>query len=140
MIEVAVNMLIHIDTKRGVPYYRQVKEQITQMILSGQLVKGTQLESVANLSKRLKVNPMTISKAYSFLVEEQLLERRPGIGVFVAEIPQAKRQEKTNVLLSGLLQKAAALALQMGLSQEETESLFRQAIVQVRSQEGSDDR
>ena len=130
-------MLIHIDTHRGVPYYRQVKEQITQMILSGQLAPGSQLESVANLSKRLKVNPMTISKAYSFMVEEKIVERRPGIGVFVAHLPKQKQQTMTNALLATLLNRAATLAIQLGLEPAEAESLFREELKKIQNQQES---
>jgi GntR family transcriptional regulator len=76
-------VLIQIDKYSGIPVYRQVMEQVTRQIMSGHLNEGDQLESVANLAKRLNVNPMTISKAYGFLVEEQLVERRAGVGLFV---------------------------------------------------------
>ena len=102
-------MLIHIDPNRGVPYYRQVKEQVTQMILTGQLKPGEQLESVSQLSRRLKVNPMTISKAYSFLVEEKLVERRPGIGIFVNDMDRSKKKELAEDKLTSLLNQSARL-------------------------------
>ncbi len=128
-------MLIHIDTKRGVPYYRQVKEQITQMILAGQLTPGTQLESVANLSKRLKVNPMTISKAYSFLVEENILERRPGIGVFVAQVPEDRQRTMTRSLLAATLDKAALLSIQLGMRQAEAQAIFGEAFKKMQQED-----
>ena len=128
-------MLIHIDPHKGVPYYRQVKEQITQMILSGQLSPGTKLESVSNLSKRLKVNPMTISKAYSFMVEEKILERRAGIGVFVAKLPEGKQKDMTDSLLTSLLNKAATLTLQLGLDQEQAEFLLGEEFRKIRAQQ-----
>ena len=131
-----VTLLIHIDTNRGVPYYRQVKEQITQMILSGQLKPGEQLESVANLSKRLKVNPMTVSKAYSYLVTENMLERRPGIGVFVKELPKDTQQDLATGQLSKLLSQAAALTMRMGLDHEEAQALFRAELDKIQPGEG----
>ena len=77
-------MLIDIDVHGGVPIYRQVIEQVKRLILTGQMGEGEQLESVANLSSRLKVNPMTISKAYNLLVHDGVLERRPGRPLVVA--------------------------------------------------------
>jgi len=130
-------MLIHIDTHRGVPIFRQVKEQITRMILSGQLAPGEKLESVANLSKRLKVNPMTISKAYSFLVEEHILERRVGIGVFVGQMPAQKQTEMTTALLSTTLNKAATLSIQLGLEQVEAETMFCNEFKKIKTQQES---
>lgn len=124
-------MLIHIDTQSGVPYFRQVKDQVTQMILSGQLEPGEQLESVAKLSKRLKVNPMTISKAFSYLVEENLVERRAGIGVFVAHLPDHRRTELAKSTLATTLGNAAALALQLGMQASEALGLFEEEIEKV---------
>lgn len=128
-------MLIHIDTNRGIPYYRQVKEQITQMILSGQLEPGTKLESVAKLSKRLKVNPMTISKAYSFLVEEKVLERRPGIGVFVAQLAKDHQDAMTISLLEQTLKKAGVLAMQLGMDQTQILDIFTQILEKIKANE-----
>lgn len=129
------HVLIHIDPNRGIPYYRQVKEQITQMILSGQLAPGSRLESVAHLSKRLRVNPMTISKAYSFMVEEKIVERRAGIGVFVAHLPEGKKREMTHSLLATLLNRAAILSIQMGMEQAEAESMFGEEFKKIQSQQ-----
>ena len=105
------------------------------MILSGQLAPGSQLESVANLSKRLKVNPMTISKAYSFMVEEKIVERRAGIGVFVARLPAGKQREMTNTLLATLLNRAATLSIQLGMDRAEAESMFREELKKIQSQQ-----
>ena len=132
-------MLIHIDTHRGVPYFRQVKEQVIRMILSGQLAAGEKLESVAKLAKRLKVNPMTISKAYSFMVEEKILERRAGIGVFVAALPDHKQQEMTSALLTTTLSKAATLSMQLGMAQSEAERLFADEFLKIKDQEANND-
>jgi len=128
-------MLIRIDTHGGVPIFRQVKEQITRMILSGQLTPGEKLESVANLSKQLKVNPMTVSKAYSFMVEEALVERRAGIGVFVAEIPKNKQREMTGSLLAATLNKAATLSIQLGLKKGEAQEMLGEAFTKIQSQQ-----
>ncbi len=79
-------MLLEIDHHSGVPIYRQIIRQIRQQIMTGGLKEGDQLETVRNLAARLKVNPMTISKAYSFLEAEGLVERKRGIGLFVAKV------------------------------------------------------
>ena len=88
--------MIQIDPRDGAPIYRQVMDQIKLQVNTGQLVAGQQLESVASLSKRLKVNPMTISKAYGFLVEEGIVERRRGVGIFVAEVETETAEENRN--------------------------------------------
>jgi GntR family transcriptional regulator len=117
-------LLVQIDTHAGIPLYRQVMDQVTRMIVAGELAAGDQLESVAGLAARLKVNPMTISKAYGFLVEAGLLERRPGVGLFVLPLaPDTKRDVKTR-LLQETLGESAALAVQLGLDEQSAAELF----------------
>ncbi len=84
-------MLVEIDTHSGVPIYRQVIEQIRRQIMTGQLAEGGQLPTVRDLAKRLKVNPMTVSKAYSLLEIEGLVERRRGVGLFVAKLDRRRK-------------------------------------------------
>lgn len=117
-------MLIQIDKRSGIPVYRQVMEQVTRQIMSGQLAAGDQIESVASLAKRIKVNPMTISKAYGYLVEEGLVERRPGVGLFVNAVRPDKKRRVQHELLEQAMGKAAALAVQLGLDAGEAADLF----------------
>jgi GntR family transcriptional regulator len=62
----------------GVPIYRQLVEQIRRLIVGGQLPAGTELPSVRELAITHAVNPMTVSKAYSLLEAEGLLQRNRG--------------------------------------------------------------
>jgi GntR family transcriptional regulator len=117
-------LLIQIDKHSGIPVYRQVMEQVTRLIMSGQLAAGTQLESVASLAGRVRVNPMTISKAYSFLVEEELVERRPGVGLFVLPVRQDRKDRLRDSLLEEAMGRAADMALQLGLEPDEAGRLF----------------
>jgi GntR family transcriptional regulator len=118
-------VLIHIDTHSGTPIYRQVIDQVTAMVMTGQLAAGDQLESVAALSKRIRVNPMTVSKAYSQLVNGGLLERRPGIGLFVGDFEPADRAAARDALLGESMSQAAGLAGQLGLDEAEATELFK---------------
>jgi len=112
-------MLIEIDYHSGVPIYRQVIRQVRQQIMTDGLKEGEQLETVRELAARLKVNPMTISKAYSLLETEGLVERRRGIGLFVASVRKARREEIKKKLLTDIVNKAAITAIQLGVSEEE---------------------
>lgn len=127
-------MLVQIDTRQGVPLYRQVMDQVTRMIISGELAEGEQLESVANLAARLKVNPMTISKAYGYLVERGLVERRPGVGLFVRPIARSRKREVEHELLSRTMGQAATLAAQIGLDQKAAVALFIEEFQRTRSE------
>jgi GntR family transcriptional regulator len=127
-------VLIDIDVHGGVPIYRQVIDQVRRLIMTGQMAEGEQVESVNKLSTRLKVNPMTISKAYSFLVQEGLLERRRGVGLFVARLQSDAKDDIKSSLLGEALRKAASLAVQMGIGEEETVELLGENFKQIKSQ------
>jgi GntR family transcriptional regulator len=117
-------MLLEIDHHSGVPIFRQVISQIRQQIMTDGLKHGDQLETVRDLAARLKVNPMTISKAYSFLEAEGLVERRRGIGLFVAKVRKPQRDQIRTKLLNSIVNKAAITAIQLGVSEgEAVESL-----------------
>ncbi len=119
--------MIQINPKNSVPIYRQVVDQVKRMVMTGQLESGDQLESVSSLSQRVKVNPMTISKAYSILVQEGVAERRRGIGMFINEMEPETVAAERRELLAGALEKAAVLAVQMGVSEKSaTDQLLKQ--------------
>ena len=119
-------MLLEIDHHSGVPIYRQVIRQIRQQIMTDGLKYEDQLETVRDLAARLKVNPMTISKAYSFLEAEGLVERRRGVGLFVAKVRKGQRDRIRDELLNSIVDKAAITAIQLGVSEDEAiESLRR---------------
>lgn len=68
----------------GVPIYRQLLEQIRRMAASGQLPPGTELPSIRDLALKHAINPMTVSKAYTLLEAEGVLERNRGKPMTVA--------------------------------------------------------
>ncbi len=117
-------MILEIDYHSGVPIYRQVVGQIERLVLSGALPEGQQLESVRDLSERLKVNPMTVSKAYSILEREEYLERRRGVGLFIAKLKTRQKEQQSRAILDDLLGKAAAAAVQMGVQPQEAIETF----------------
>jgi len=73
-----------LKSNSGVPIYRQLVEQVRRMVASGQLAPGTPLPSVRELALEHTVHHMTISKAYSQLEAEGLLERNRGKPMTVA--------------------------------------------------------
>ena len=85
----------------GVPIYRQLMEQIKRLVASEHLKPGDPLPSVRNVASTLAVNPMTISKAYSLLEAEGVLERERGKGMKVAT---AQRVAKTTEQRLAILQ------------------------------------
>jgi len=118
-------MLLEIDHHSGVPIYRQVIIQIRQQIMTDGLKEGDQLETVRALAARLKVNPMTVSKAYSFLEVEGLVQRKRGIGLFVVKIRKGQKDQIKSQLLNNIVNKAAITAIQLGVSEDEAIEFFK---------------
>ena len=117
-------MLLEIDHHSGVPIYLQVIEQIRHQIMSGQLKEGEQLVSVRDLSEQMHINPMTISKAYALLEIEGLVERKRGIGIFIAKITSNQKEQARRKILERIVNKAAAKAVQFDVPEEELHRLL----------------
>jgi GntR family transcriptional regulator len=105
-------ILFHLDSKSGVPIYRQIQDQIRYGVASGLLTPGEQLPTVRALAVELSVNPNTVIKAYSELEREGLLATEQGSGTFVsaeptAAVPDENRQAKLESLCSEFLAHAA---------------------------------
>ena len=67
------------------PIYRQLKDRVIGMMLDGVLKAGDALPSVRQVAAEYQLNPITVSKAYQELVDEHLVEKRRGIGMYVTE-------------------------------------------------------
>jgi len=84
--------------RAGIPLFEQVVYAATRAMVSGQLRPGDAFPSVRTLSKDLKINPNTAHKIVAHLVNEGLLETRPGIGTVVAVLPDSTRKQRTELL------------------------------------------
>src|SRR5579884_955523 len=67
------------------PFYRQLRDRVVAMILDGVLTEGDPLPSVRNVAAEYRVNPLTVLKSYQELVDEELVEKRRGLGMFVKD-------------------------------------------------------
>jgi GntR family transcriptional regulator len=65
------------------PIYRQLRDRVVALILDGVLKEGDPLPSVRNVAAEYRVNPLTVLKGYQQLVDEQLVEKKRGLGMFV---------------------------------------------------------
>jgi len=100
----------------GVPIYRQLSEQIRRMAASGQLPAGTELPSIRDLALEHAINPMTVSKVYSLLEAEGVLERNRGKPMTIARVaraqsPLAKRVQQLEPQLEHVVLAARQLEL-----------------------------
>ena len=110
----------------SVPIYQQLVEQVRRMVAGGQLAAGTELPSVRDMAREHTVHPMTISKAYSQLEAEGLLERNRGKPMTVAQ----PRRDQTGLAprLRQVEPQVEALILaarQLQLSEAEIAKLLR---------------
>ena len=67
------------------PIYRQLRDRVVEMILEGVLVDGDALPSVRNVAAEYRLNPLTVLKGYQELVDEGLVEKKRGRGMFVTD-------------------------------------------------------
>ncbi len=121
----------HLDTQSGVPYYRQVVEQVKFGIARGQLAPGDQLPTVRQLAVDLAINPNTVVRAYRQLETEQLLRTQQGSGTFVSgkrpPIDLAERQRMLDQIITDLMARGSSYGFSLddilqGLSQRKEAS------------------
>ena len=65
------------------PIYRQLRDRVVAMILDGVLKEGDPLPSVRTVAAEYRLNPLTVLKSYQELVDEELVEKRRGLGMFI---------------------------------------------------------
>lgn len=98
------------------PIYQQIADRLRHAILSGELAEGDQVMSTTQYATTYRINPATAAKAMGALVEEGLLHKRRGLGMFVS--PGARRRLQTrrratfwDDSLAPVLAEAAALGI-----------------------------
>jgi GntR family transcriptional regulator len=67
------------------PIYKQLKEKVIELIIDSEVLEGEAVPSVRQVASDYQINPLTVSKAYQELVDETILEKRRGLGMFVKE-------------------------------------------------------
>src|ERR1044071_3415285 len=117
------------DWNDSQPIYRQLRDRVVAMILDGVLKEGDPLPSVRNVASEYRVNPLTVLKAYQELVDEELVETRRGLGMFV-------KAGARNLLLKGERQKflteewprVAATIERLGLTDKELDAAAKRSL------------
>ena len=79
-----------VEWSDGAPIYRQLKERVVAMLLDGVLKPGDALPSVRQVAAEYQLNPITVSRAYQELADEQLVEKRRGLGMYVTDGANAR--------------------------------------------------
>ncbi len=101
----------------SLPIYRQLRDRVVAMILEGVLKEGDALPSVRNVAAEFRLNPLTVLRGYQQLVEENLVEKRRGRGMFVsAGAREALMKDERARFLSEEWPKVRARIQRLGLS------------------------
>ena len=108
------------------PIYRQLRDRVVAMILDGLMKEGDALPSVRNVAAEHRVNPLTVLKAYQGLVDEELVEMKRGLGMFVKPgardlLLKAERQK----FLADEWPRIAETIERLGLTQKELDGAKR---------------
>jgi GntR family transcriptional regulator len=105
-----------LDPKSGVPFYKQIVDQIRYGIATGRLQVGEQLPTVRGLAVELQVNLNTVTKAYKELEIRNVLESQQGTGTFIGSagvtIPAGERKKK----LAAICQEFMSIASSYGFT------------------------
>ena len=121
-------MTIHlqIDSKSGVPFYRQIIDQVKSAIVTGSIEPGDRLPTVRQLAVDLSVNPNTVSRAYTELELTGLVETQMGSGTFVG-LQQVEGDEiERRRLLEQLCQDFLSRASNHGFTLDEVVQTLEQ--------------
>lgn len=104
------------------PIYRQLADRLTDRLLAGELPDGAAMPSVRVLASQYLLNPLTVGRAMQLMVDEQLLESRRGLGMFVRPGASARlRESARSRFLAHEWPAIVARARQLGISPRELE-------------------
>ena len=112
-----------VEFRAGASLFEQIVYASKKAMVAGQLRPGDPYPSVRILSKELKINPNTAHKVVAYLVNEGLLESRPGIGTVVAEMPDSSSKDRTE-LLGHEMEELVVEAKRLGIELDEMLSSF----------------
>ncbi len=111
--------LFELHPSSGVPIYRQLVDQVRAMVAGGKLQPGDLLPSVRQVAQAAEINPMTVSKAYSRLEVEGLVDRVRGQGMRVRAPAVTSRLPERKDEFAALVAPALHRAQQLGLTPEQ---------------------
>jgi GntR family transcriptional regulator len=102
------------------PIYRQLRDRVVARILDGSLAEGDPLPSVRNVAAEYQLNPLTVLKGYQELVDEDLVEKRRGLGMFVKDGATGRlMSDERSKFLKDEWPKVAATIERLGLTAED---------------------
>jgi GntR family transcriptional regulator len=121
-----VSITIHLDLKSGVPFYRQIIDQVKSAIATGKLDAGDRLPTVRQLAVDLSVNPNTVSRAYTELELTGLVETQMGSGTFVGQKQVEQDEVERRRMLDQICQEFLSRASSHGFTLDDILSNLEQ--------------
>lgn len=118
-------MRIIISNQSELPIYAQIKEQLKEQILNGQIPEGTTLPSIRQLAKEIGVSVITTTRAYSDLEAEGFIATMQGKGSVVLSKDNSMVREQYLMRIEEGLTTAIETARVMGLPDEELSGIFQ---------------
>lgn len=123
-----VSHLFRLDSSSGVPFYRQIIDQVLLAVADGRLKVGTQLPTVRQLAVDLSVNLNTVAKAYREMEIRGIVQTQQGTGTFIAARATGGRAREKRKAVSDLLDRFIANAEALGIPIEDlVEALVERA-------------
>jgi len=119
---------IFVDTRSGVPIYKQIVQQIEKGIMGGLLKPGDQLPTVREVALELTINPNTVARAYRELEHGGLIESIQGRGTFIAaDLPRPTGEDKETIIKEKI-EVLIREARQLNISPAKLEKMLKNAL------------
>jgi len=120
-------MIVRIDPDSPVPLGEQLRDQITRLIVSGELTPGTQLPAIRHLATDLGLARGTVATVYERLARDGLVASSGRAGTVVTPVAQHARAVRPDDLAQAA-QRVALIARQLGLTPDQAEAAIREAL------------
>jgi len=117
-------MKVLISNTSDIPLYQQIKDQIKDAILTGDLAEGDSLPSIRNFANDLKVSVLTVRRVYDELEEEGFITSRAGIGTFVSAGNLELLRDSKRRLVEQKMQDMIQTAKSLNISKEELNEMM----------------
>ncbi|MBS4210142.1 GntR family transcriptional regulator [Bacillus sp. FJAT-50079] len=118
------------------PIYVQIAEWIENEVISGSFTTDDKVYSQYQLAEMFNINPATAAKGLNILVDEQILYKKRGLGMFVLEGAKEKiLRKRKNETLKGLIRELVVEASRLGVEEKELLQMIKEA---RRKHDGSD--
>jgi GntR family transcriptional regulator len=111
---------ISLDWRDDIPIWKQIKDRLVAAIMDGTFTEGEPIPSVRQLALELRVNPLTVSRAFAELADDGLLDKRRGIGMYVAQgVSSNLLARERELFLTNEWPEIEKRIVQLGISKEE---------------------